>query len=108
MSIDNYMSDSFMLSQIKTVCDRKGSDSIHKLPSNQSCGKSNKSSKSKYSNSGKLTKSNFYETLKRGIKESHFRKEEESDIQINLLGTSLHIQNKEEDELKHSMRSLFS
>jgi hypothetical protein len=61
---------------------------------NQSFTKSNRSSRSKYTNSSQLTKSNLYEALRRGGREKNLRKEEELEIQLNLLSESLQILNK--------------
>lgn len=66
-------------------------------PINRSCAKSNTSSKSKYTNSSKLTKSYFYETLRRGTRDNLFKKEEERDVQLNLLKESLLILEREEE-----------
>lgn len=60
------------------------------LHENRSNAKSNRSNRSKYTNSSKLTRSNFYDTLRKGniVKT---RREEELDAQLNLLRESLHI-----------------
>lgn len=60
------------------------------LHENRSHAKSHRSNHSKYTNSSKLTRSNFYETLRRG-NVLKMRKEEELEAQLNLLRESLQI-----------------
>lgn len=74
----------------------------HLVHENRSHAKSNRSNRSKYTNSSKLTRSNFYETLRRG-NGLKMRKEEELDAQLNLLRESLHILEQESEGQRMKM-----
>jgi len=70
MSFDTQIMDSF----IKTAEDSKFYQFANKLTGN-SYGKSNSSSKSKYTTNSKLIKSNFYSIVRRGNLGSQYHKE---------------------------------